>query len=101
LDFGLADVKEIRRGLARVRLAAGRASPVIWTNFINRDIVPQVQAGDWQYPLQINIYRIDIPIADVERPFNVLNVPKQLVSRVSLPQKDSRVQLPPAPPRRP
>ena len=100
LDFGLADVKEIRRGLARVRLASGRASPVIWTNFINQDIVPQVHAGDWQYPVQINIYRIDIPIADVERPFNVLNVPKQLVSRVSLSQKDSRVQLPPPPARR-
>ena len=100
LDFGPADVKEIRRGLARVRLASGRASPVIWTNFINQDIVPQVHAGDWQYPVQINIYRIDIPIADVERPFNVLNVPKQLVSRVSLSQKDSRVQLPPPPARR-
>ena len=100
LDFGPADVKEIRRGLARVRLASGRASPVIWTNFINQDIVPQVHAGDWQYPVQINIYRIDIPIADVERPFNVLNVPKQLVSRVSLSQKDSRVELPPPPARR-
>ena len=95
LDFGPADVKEIRRGLARVRLASGRASPMIWTNFINQDIVPQVHAGDWQYPVQINIYRIDIPIADVERPFNVLNVPKQLVSRVALPQPDSKVQLPP------
>ena len=101
LDFGLADVKEIRRGLARVRLAVGRASPVIWTNFINQDIVPQVQAGEWQYPLQINIYRIDIPIADVERPFNVGEVPKQLLSRVVLPQRNSQVQLPPAPPRRP
>ena len=100
LDFGPADVKEIRRGLARVRLASGRASPVIWTNFINQDIVPQVHAGDWQYPVQINIYRIDIPIAEVARPFNVLNVPKQLVSRVSLSQKDSRVQLPPPPARR-
>ena len=100
LDFGLADVKEIRRGLARVRLAVGRASPVIWTNFINQDIVPQVQAGEWQYPLQINIYRIDIPIADVERPFNVGEVPKQLLSRIPLPQRNSQVQLPPAPPRR-
>ena len=100
LNFGLADVKEIRRGLARVRLAAGRASPVIWTNFINQDIVPQVQAGEWQYPLQINIYRIDIPIADVQRPFNIGEVPKQLLSRVALPQRNSQVQLPPAPGRR-
>ena len=96
VDFGLEDVKEIRRGLARVRLASGRASPLIWTNFINQEIVPQVRAGDWQYPVQINIYRIDIPIGEVERPFNVLDVPKQLISRVSLPQKDSRVQLPSA-----
>ncbi len=95
LDFGLADVKEIRRGLARVRLASGRANPVIWTNFINQDIVPQVHAGNWQYPLQVNIYRIDVPIGEVVQPFNVLEVPRQLVSRVALPQPDSKVQLPP------
>ncbi len=95
LDFGVADVKEIRRGLARVRLASGRANPVIWTNFINQDIVPQVHAGNWQYPLQVNIYRIDVPIGEVVQPFNVLEVPRQLVSRVALPQPDSKVQLPP------
>ena len=101
LDFGPADVKEIRRGLTRVRLAAGRANPVIWTNFINQDILPQVRAGDWLYPLRIDIYRIDIPIRDVQRPFRADQVSKQLVSRVALPGRDSQVQLPPAPARRP
>ena len=101
LDFGPADVKEIRRGLTRVRLAAGRANPVIWTNFINQDILPQVRAGDWQYPLRIDIYRIDLPIRDVQRPFRADQVSKQLVSRVALPGRDSQVELPPAPPRPP
>ena len=68
---------------------------------MNQDIVPQVQAGDWQYPLQVNIYRIDIPIAEVQRPFNVGEVPKQLLSRIALPYRNSQVPLPPAPPRRP
>ena len=97
LDFSLSDVKEIRRGLARVRLASGRASPVIWTNFINQEILPEVHSGDWQYPVQINIYRIDIPIGQVEKPFNVLEVPRQLVSRVVLPTPESTVKLPPNP----
>ena len=53
-----------------------------------------MHSGDWQYPLQINIYRIDVPIGQIERPFNVLAVPRQLVSRVVLPTPDSAVQLP-------
>ena len=94
LDFGLSDLKEIRLGLARVRLASGRASPVIWTNFINQVMLPEVHSGDWQYPVEINIYRINVPIGQVARPFNVREVPRQLVSRVVLPTRDSKVQLP-------
>ena len=101
LDFGLADVKEIRRGLTRVRLAMKRESPVIWTNFINQDILPQVQEGDWEYPLQLNTYLIDVPIAEVKRPFRADKVPKQLLGQFPLPKRDSQVQLPPAPQSRP
>ena len=95
------DVKEVRRGLMLLRCAPQRTprgweiplSPGGWRSLLKYDVMPEIQAQELVYPVRVNVFGINTPMADVPQPFNINSVPKIPLFSATVQSPDGGLEL--------
>jgi len=73
------DVKEIRRGLLLLKFASLPINQRGWQSLLKYDLIPKIKGLNLAYPVSIKGFGINLPVAELPRPFNVNTAPKTLL----------------------